>query len=101
MTSKTFLSVSFFKVVLHMHTVPQNRDKFIVNNLFYCCKALIFTHPLIYEFLCGPKHMATPVVNWSGIIPYQNDNKKLQFLQTKFHTTVSYYTQKLPRQSYT
>ena len=44
-----------------MHTVPQNRDKFTINNLFYCCKALIFTHPLVYEFLCGPKHMAHPV----------------------------------------
>ena len=44
-----------------MHTVPQNRDKFTINNLFYCYKALIFTHPLVYEFLCGPKHMAIPV----------------------------------------
>ena len=44
-----------------MHTVPQNKDKFTINNLFYCHKALIFTHPLAYEFLCGPKHMATPV----------------------------------------
>ena len=61
MTGKTFWSVSFLKVGLHMHTVPQNRDKFTINNLFYCCKALIFTHPLVYEFLCGPKHMATPV----------------------------------------
>ena len=61
MTCKTFWSVSFFKVGLHMYTVPQNRDKFTINNLFYCCKSLIFTHSLIYEFLCGPKHMATPV----------------------------------------
>ena len=44
-----------------MHTVPQNRDKFTTINLFYCCKPLIFTHALVYEFLCGPKHMATPV----------------------------------------
>ena len=44
-----------------MHTVPQNKDKFTINKLFYCCEALIFTHPLVYEFLCGPKHMATPV----------------------------------------
>ena len=63
MTDKTFCSLSFFKVDLHMHTVPQNRDKFTTNNLFYCCKALIFTHPLVYEFLCGPKHMAHPVSN--------------------------------------
>ena len=44
-----------------MRTVPQNRNKFTINDLFYYCKALIFTHPLVYEFLCGPKHMATPV----------------------------------------
>ncbi len=44
-----------------MHTVPQNKDKSTINNLFYCCKALIFTQPLVYEFLRGPKHMGTPV----------------------------------------
>ena len=44
-----------------MHTVLQNKDKFTVNNLFHCCKALIFTQPLVHEFLCGPKHMGTPV----------------------------------------
>ena len=45
-----------------MHTVPQNKDKFAINNLFHCCEALIFTHPLVYEFLRGPKHMGTPVM---------------------------------------
>ena len=54
-----------------MHTVPQNRDKFTTINLFYCCKPLIFTHALVYEFLCGPKHMAHPVhrdcVNKGGL----------------------------------
>ena len=44
-----------------MHTVPQNKDKCTINNLFDCCEALIFTYPLLYEFLWGPKHMATPV----------------------------------------
>ena len=44
-----------------MHTVPQNKDKFTINNLFYCCKALIFTHPLVYEFLCGLIFMGHPV----------------------------------------
>ena len=44
-----------------MHTVPQNKDEFTINNLSYHCDALIFTQPLVYEFLCGPKHMATPV----------------------------------------
>ena len=45
-----------------MLTVPQNKDEFTIYNLFYCCKALIFTHSLAYEFLCSPKHMATPVL---------------------------------------
>ena len=49
MTGKTFCSLSFFKVDLHMHTVPQNRDKLTINNLFYCCIALIFTHPLVHH----------------------------------------------------
>ena len=31
-----------------MHTVPQNKDEFTINNLFYCCKALTFTHSLAY-----------------------------------------------------
>ena len=44
-----------------MHTVPQNKDKFTIDNLFYCCKALNFTHPQVFEFLCGPKHMGNPV----------------------------------------
>ena len=61
MTGKTFWSVSFFKVGLHMHTVPQNKDKFTINNLFYCCEGLIFTQPLVYEFLCGLIFMAHPV----------------------------------------
>ena len=44
-----------------MQTVPQNKDKFTINNLFYCCKALIFTHPSVYEFLCGLIFMGHPV----------------------------------------
>ena len=44
-----------------MHTVPQNEDKFTINNLSYCCKALTFTQLIVYEFLCGPKHMGTPL----------------------------------------
>ena len=44
-----------------MHTVPQNEDKFTINNLFYCCEALIFTHPLVYEFLCGLIFMGHPL----------------------------------------
>ena len=44
-----------------MHTVPQNKDEFTINNLFYCCEALIFTHPLVYEFLCGLIFMGHPV----------------------------------------
>ena len=26
----------------------------LINNSFYSCKALTFTHPLVYEFLCVP-----------------------------------------------
>ena len=44
-----------------MHIVPQNKGKFTMNILFYCCKALIFTHPLVNEFLCGLIFMAHPV----------------------------------------
>ena len=44
-----------------MHTVPQKKDKFTMNNLFYCCEALIFTHPLVYKFLCGLIFMGHPV----------------------------------------
>ena len=62
MTGKTLLSVSFFQVGLLMHTVPQNKDKFTINNLFYCCEALIFTHPLVYKFLCGLIFMGHPVI---------------------------------------
>ena len=29
-----------------MHTVPQNKDKFTINESFYCCEALNFTQPL-------------------------------------------------------
>ena len=50
-----------FWVGLHMHTVPQNIDKFTVNSLSYCCEALIFTHPLVYEFICGLIFMGHPV----------------------------------------
>ena len=61
MTGKTFWSLSFLKVGLHMHTVPQNRDKFTINNLFHCCEALISMHSLVYEFLCGLIFMGHPV----------------------------------------
>ena len=54
-------SVSFFIVGLHMHTIPQNKDEFTINNLFHCCEALIFTQPLVYEFLCSLIFMAHPV----------------------------------------
>ena len=58
---KHFCSVSLFQVGLHIHSVPKNKDKFTRNDLFHCWETLIFTYPLVYEFLCGPKHMATPV----------------------------------------
>ena len=52
-----------------MHTVPSNKDEFTINSLSYCCDALIFTLPLVYEFLCGPKHMATPVKVQESTLP--------------------------------
>ena len=61
MTGKTFWYVSFFQVGLDMHTVPQNKDKLKINNLVYCCKALIFTYPSVHEFLCGLILMGYPV----------------------------------------
>ena len=45
-----------------MHPVPQNKEEIMINSLFNCFEALIFTQPLVYEFLCGLKHMATPVL---------------------------------------
>ena len=44
-------------------TVPQNKDKFTINDLFYWCKALIFIQPLVYEFLSGLILMGHPVDN--------------------------------------
>ena len=44
-----------------MYTVPQNKDKFTINDLFYWCKALIFIQPLVYEFLSGLILMGHPV----------------------------------------
>ena len=40
LTGKTLWSQSVFKVGQHTHTVPQDKDKFTINNLFYCCRAL-------------------------------------------------------------
>ena len=50
-----------FQGGLHMHTVPQNNHKFTINNKFHCCKTLIFTHPLVYKFLCSLIFMGHPV----------------------------------------
>ena len=63
MAGKTLSSVSFFKVGLHIHNVPQNKDEFTINNLFYSCEALIFIHPFVHEFLCSLIFMGHPVVN--------------------------------------
>ena len=56
-----------------MLIVSQNKDRFTINNLFYCCEALIFTHPLVYEFLCGPKHMGTPVIQVASRMEFEDD----------------------------
>ena len=52
----------FLKVGLHVHTAPQNKDKFTINNLFYCYEALIFAHSLVYKFLAGLIFMGHPVL---------------------------------------
>ena len=65
-----------------MHTVPQNKDKFTINNSFYCCKALIFTHPLVYEFLFGPKHMGTPVYLFNSANRFPLNGSKQSFVNT-------------------
>ena len=70
MPGKIFWSVSFFSVGQNVYSVPQNKGEFTINNFFYCCEGLIFTHPLVYQFLCGPKHMGTPV---NG--PQKSDSK--------------------------
>ena len=57
-----------------MHTVPQNKYKFTINNLFYCCEALIFTQPLVYEFLCGLIFMGHPVNDFRN--PKKRNPKK-------------------------
>ena len=61
MTGKKLWPISFFQIGLHMHSVPQNKDKFPINNLFYCCKALLFTQSSVCEFLCGLIFMGHPV----------------------------------------
>ena len=45
-----------------MQTVPQKKDEFTSNNLFYHFEALIFTQPLVYKFLCGLIFMGHPVL---------------------------------------
>ena len=82
MTGKKFLSVSFLKVGLHMHTVPQNKDRFTINDLFYCCKALIFTQPLVYEFLRGLIFMAHPVLLLPSLVGSQQNLASQQAIAT-------------------
>ena len=46
---KTFLSVSFFRLV---QIIPQNINKSTMNIFgFICCEVLIIKHLLVYEFL--------------------------------------------------
>ena len=41
-------SLSLVLVGLHLHNVPQIKDKFSINHLVYCFEALISIHPLVY-----------------------------------------------------
>ena len=45
------LSHLFELVYIYVCTVPQFKDRFAANNIFHCCEALIFTHPLVWSFL--------------------------------------------------
>ena len=84
-----------------MHTVPQNEDKFTINNLFYCYEALIFTHPLVYEFRCGLIFMAHPVqyLIWKiwFMSVWRLKAKVMAWLLTWFisaqNTLISYHTE--------
>ena len=76
MTGKKLWPISFFQIGLHMHSVPQNKDKFPINNLFHCCKALLFTQSSVCEFLCGlifmghPVHMVFVPIWGKTLVPY-------------------------------
>ena len=79
-----------------MHTVTQNNDKFTRNNLFYCCETLIFTHPLVHEFLCGPKHMATPV----GLVYFHKTYRLNIIMPLKLSTFTRYWDLYGPKHVY-
>ena len=53
-----------------MQTVPQKKDEKTINDLSYCCEALIFTHPLVYMVLCGLIFMGHPVSKGSWTLSY-------------------------------
>ena len=61
MIDETFLFVSLVLFGLHVRTALQYKDKFTINNLFYCCNIQLFTHRLINSFLCSPKNMVNLV----------------------------------------
>ena len=61
-----------------MHTVPQNKDKFTINNLFYCCKFLTFTQPFVYEFLCVQFQSCHPLMIGAVLnVPNKNSGWKV------------------------
>ena len=64
-----------------MHTVPQNKDKFTINDLFYCCEGLIFTHSLVYEFLCGLIFMAHPVCDFCARASFASHAPRREYLE--------------------
>ena len=60
-TDDTSDSVRYSQLNKIVSSTQIDRDKFTINKLLYCCYALIFTHPLVYKFLCGLIFMGHPV----------------------------------------
>ena len=67
---KTFWSVFLFLVGLHVYTVLQYKEKFAINNFFYCSEALVYYTTFITLVFGRPKTYGGPcTVLWS-----ENDN---------------------------
>ena len=49
-----------------MQTPIKDTDKFTINNLIFLCEVFIFTHPLVYEFLCVHIYMEDPACNFEA-----------------------------------
>ena len=61
-----------------MHTVLQNKKRFTINK-----EALIFAHCLVHEFLCGAKHMGTPVQKFNQNFSVASKKTSMLILATE------------------